>query len=331
MPRLVSLSVILATALTAQAGAIVDQEQANRNAGQNVFDTNVLAQTFTVGFTGQLKVIEIWLWHEPSAPSEVSLTLELRDTADGKPGTTLLGTATILGVAVPENGAYIWVEFPAPIPVVKDQVLAYVLKSSQAWGMGTLYGTSAFYPDPYTGGGAFDSQDGMVWNPSLAAGDPQDRVFRTRVDPYVPVNVGVSLPALIDELAAEVTVHAAEKYAKKIDSARKSAVKALAEWQSAPVDYSGTLKALEKVVKSLESAAAKGYPDAAALEEQAGHIALNVATEVLNLAITAAKDFARIQTAQEQLDSGNVGLVGEDYVSATDFYEKSGKNSTRGL
>jgi PEP-CTERM motif-containing protein len=129
---------------SAHSSSIIDQEQTVIGAfGGFQFGWTDLAQTFTVGISGQLDSISIL-----AANGELPLTLYLLETSGGLP------TSTVIASANAETHGLSWTTFYfADIPVSVGDVLAFqpivVGTNGQVVAMDLAYGDE---PDPYSRG-----------------------------------------------------------------------------------------------------------------------------------------------------------------------------------
>jgi hypothetical protein len=168
------------------AAPIVDQAHTGAHDASVAVSTLVSrAQTFTVGIAGILDSVELNLFRGDA--SDLTLELEVRDTAAGLPSTTVLGTATIAISALPINpGSLTPFDLSAfTIQVDVGNVLALVLSTnhphalSPGWA-GTL--GSSGYTD-----GEMHLFAGGVWVPQAQTGAGTgpgfDGHFRTFVEP----------------------------------------------------------------------------------------------------------------------------------------------------
>ena len=95
---LVIVGACLLVASAAQAGLVLDQEQVDGTWGRSFPVETQLAQTFVPGISGLLARVELggpeeFIWFDTTV-NVVGRTVEIRDaTLDGRPGTTILGSA----------------------------------------------------------------------------------------------------------------------------------------------------------------------------------------------------------------------------------------------
>jgi hypothetical protein len=135
-----------------------------------------LAQTFVAGKTGMMYEADLWM------AGGLTATLELHDVSGGKPGTSILATAT----AKEPNGGGGWTQFVFTSPYGVTAGTEYALVFDTVTG-GTVYGSSDTYPAGQAwilNSGSWGSITGLGSVPS----DRPDWAFRTYVD-----TVGVDL------------------------------------------------------------------------------------------------------------------------------------------
>src|SRR3954453_303056 len=142
---------------TASAGTL-DQQQTSfgefTNGGIN--SSQSLGQTFTAGITGNLDQADLMLSNFASPPDPV--TIEIRNTAGGLPGTSVLASSSIPSSAIPDdpNPAFVSATFGTPASVTAGTLYALV-----AWSTNTT-GSPGWYfqqgTDPYPGGTGLNSQ-----------------------------------------------------------------------------------------------------------------------------------------------------------------------------
>jgi hypothetical protein len=167
---------------SASAGTI-DQEQTTfgmfTDGGVNSFQS--LAQTFTAGITGRLDQVDLMLDKVNSSPDPI--TVEIRNTAGGKPGTTALASASIPNSAIGTTKAFVSATFGTPAGVTAGTQYALVAHSMDMTGLvGWSFQQAT---DPYPRGGGFNSDQSPPidsWNEP--PGD--DFAFRTYVAPSPP-------------------------------------------------------------------------------------------------------------------------------------------------
>jgi hypothetical protein len=137
------------------------------------------AQTLTVGLSGHLNRVEMYAYAGGTLSSP--LVLEIRDAADGTPGTSILATQQ----ALTSSTGLQWIAFDlsaANLSVSASQQLALVLRSSQDLTQGEYDAEGSH--DLYPGGGSFYQSFSGPWMP-LA---DYDLMFRT----YVSATAGCS-------------------------------------------------------------------------------------------------------------------------------------------
>jgi hypothetical protein len=123
-----------------------------------------LAQTFTVGESGLLSGVDLYL----SLFGGGSLTASIEATASSLPTGSALASGS---GAVSATAGWVHFALSTPLGVVKDSVYAIVINPTAG---GDWYGSAT---DTYPGGQAFEA--GSPWT---AVADPTDYAFRTYVD-----------------------------------------------------------------------------------------------------------------------------------------------------
>lgn len=167
-------------ALEATAGILDQQNQANGGNGLVIANSQAVAQTFEVGFSGLLDRVEIALARNAVLPPE-GLTLEVRSTqTDGSPMSSALASVPIYPVDISTSYQFLSLDLaPFEVVVTGGQVLALILHSSvEAQGGGIdPFAWGADAPGNYTRGAVFlDHGSGFL----TASG--WDVSFRTYVD-----------------------------------------------------------------------------------------------------------------------------------------------------
>lgn len=187
MPKLCRALFIAAVVVSApvRAAPILDQS-ADGPAGfpELVFSSQQLAQTFTVGLTGQLTRVDVKIRKEenpPLSPGPISpLLLDIRPTASGAPqeaDSPVLASASIAPATIPTVLGFVSIDL-SPIAVNAGDVLAIALLVSPGeTGSFRWAGTST---DAY-GGGRFFARNAAP-PADVFAPFGSDLVFRTFVD-----------------------------------------------------------------------------------------------------------------------------------------------------
>jgi hypothetical protein len=163
---------------TALAGTL-DQQQTDAGGGTaSVSITVSQAQTFTAGIRGGVDQVDL---HLSTVTTTTPLIVEIRDSAFGIPGTTVLASGSIPAA---QNLAptFVPVQFATPAPVIPGTsyaIVAYTADIGWAWGH-RLSGQ-----DLYQGGQALSSATSP---PSvfLPAAPTFDFAFKTYVAPSPP-------------------------------------------------------------------------------------------------------------------------------------------------
>src|SRR5215204_4029153 len=144
----------LAIAAPVSAGTL-DQQQTSFNNDTGLVSTQSGAQTFTTGISGVLDQADLVLRKLGNAPA---VTVEIRDTSAGEPGTTVLATGTIPSSAIGTVEAFVPVTFATPAPVTAGTLYALVAYSpgSGQDSVGWSYQDSG---NPYPDGASFFTND----------------------------------------------------------------------------------------------------------------------------------------------------------------------------
>ena len=135
----------------ALAGTL-DQQQTDTSGGQSSLSSTVSrAQTFTVGAPGGVDQVDLFL---STVTTTQPLTVEIRDTAFGIPGTTVLATGSVPST---QNlgPAFVPVNFAPPAPVVSGTRYAIVVYTADSGGW--AWGHALTGQDPYPLGAALTS------------------------------------------------------------------------------------------------------------------------------------------------------------------------------
>src|SRR5664280_2914216 len=160
-----------------------------------VGSTSDLAQTFTVGKSGLLRGVDLYL-------SLVGLTASIEATASGHPTGSALASGSGTVSATP---GWVHFAFPTPLSVLKDSVYAIVFNTGDS---GKWYGST----DTYPGGQAL-----MAASPWNTLGDAPDFAFRTYVD-----TVGTQLlwdkPQITAGTSTPLTLTATMTYANGVEA-----------------------------------------------------------------------------------------------------------------
>ena len=193
----VAIGVIAALATAAQASAgTLDQQQTSSNAKSPLYSNNSLAQTFTAGISGALDQADLKLSkvNNPLIP----VTVEIRDTSAGKPGTTVLATGAIptsaIGFSGGTFGTFVPVAFPTPATVTAGTQYALVAWSPTP-NTDPDYVSWAFQEaDLYSGGAVYFSADPVPPGGNWIGGSDNEFAFKTYVVP-APVTTPPVNPA----------------------------------------------------------------------------------------------------------------------------------------
>jgi hypothetical protein len=174
-------ALVLAFASTASAGTL-DQQQTSSTNGVDLSATSTPAQTFTAGISGGLDRVDLLLLKIGTPPA--SVTVEIRNTSAGQPGTGVLATASLPTSAIGTAEAFEPVTFATPAPVTAGTqyaVLAYT-PGTPGDTVGWRYQNTG---NPYSPGAMFISNDPLPpgGNWQQAGGVDDDLGFKTYVLP----------------------------------------------------------------------------------------------------------------------------------------------------
>jgi Ca2+-binding RTX toxin-like protein len=173
-------ALLLTSAAPASAGTL-DQQQTSSNTFANLFTNQSLAQTFTAGISGGLDQVDLLLSKSGTPPA--SVTVEIRNTSAGNPGTAVLATASLPTSAIGTSAGFVPVTFAAPAPVAAGTQYAIVVYSPGTGGDRAEWR----YQDggnPYSPGAFFFTTDPIPPGPGtwiVADGGDNDAAFRTYV------------------------------------------------------------------------------------------------------------------------------------------------------
>jgi hypothetical protein len=198
-------------------GGTLDQEQTAADITPEVSSLGSDAQTFTAGLTGGVDEIDLVLqeMESPTAP----LTIQIRDTADGVPGSTILAATDLQASVVPRALAFFPIRFASPAPVKAGTQYAIVAYSDTHIPTG-WYRWAAEDADVYRNGTFYNQPDippGLNWTAA-----PLDYTFKTYV---VPPPTGSQAAALKQ----------CKKKARKHDWSHKKVKKCKKKAKSLPV------------------------------------------------------------------------------------------------
>ena len=205
MQLIASLAVFLSSSVSA---TVLDQEYADTadrfaNIGQ---DSNFpadpdldIAQTFTVGQTGVLTGVEVFVRRSFTPTITDPLVFDIRTTVGGSPtepdsGANVLASISAAASSIPTVASFVGFDLSGfGISVTAGDVLAIVLQSdgpnpAYAWG-----GTEA---DGYSPGASF-RRTVTIFPTWMSTGFANDQLFRTFVEPSAAAPVSTTLPLLM--------------------------------------------------------------------------------------------------------------------------------------
>jgi hypothetical protein len=173
---------LLAATAPAFAGTL-DQQQTESDSNTGLFVNQNPAQTFTAGVTGVLDRADLLLGGKDGSPVE-PLTVEIRNTSAGEPGTSVLASTSIPMSAVGIDPAFVPATFGTPAAVMAGTQYALVAYTAHPTNdcCGWSYQDAT---DPYSGGEQFVSPEpppGENW----FAFSTRDFAFKTYVGPPPP-------------------------------------------------------------------------------------------------------------------------------------------------
>ncbi|MDX6616630.1 MAG: hypothetical protein QOD60_1721 [Solirubrobacterales bacterium] len=138
---------------TALAGT-QDQQQAQHDGGMlgTANDLQSLAQTFTAGISGKLDRVDLYL---SKSGNPGPLTVEIRNTLSGAPGTTVLASTSVPASAVAVAAGSIPITFAAPATVAAGTRYAIVASNTTTGVPHTYSWLYSLATDSYTAGAPF--------------------------------------------------------------------------------------------------------------------------------------------------------------------------------
>jgi hypothetical protein len=162
----------------------------------------MLAQTVTVGVSGTLVLVDMWLW-DPG-PATKDLVVEIWPTQDGLPSVGALAQVTVPAVEIQNYNSRVYTRVylaDADLRVVEGDVLAIVLRTEAPSDPGGFdwWGNDDASDGLYARGDGFQSYDGGVTWLQISSPD-WDFMFRTYVDP----ELGRSVNGLFEALLGKV-------------------------------------------------------------------------------------------------------------------------------
>jgi hypothetical protein len=203
---------------TASGQLLVDQESPFE-LGFTQFSERPAAQTFTVGMSGDLESIEVFVAQLSTAGNLlISIHALEGDAPPLAPEVLPLATGSIPTAALPSSSAggtgpaFVWIDLDAPLPVDAGERLALVLQKDSGGTTGAGQIVWAGNPGRYAGGQAFRYEPGGL---VLCTGGPPcdppfeppswktygslgDFGFRTYVpEPSLSLLLAIGCPALL--------------------------------------------------------------------------------------------------------------------------------------
>jgi hypothetical protein len=243
--------------------------------------TDPIAQTFTLENTTQVTGLDLWFAVAPTSRTQV----QLRDTANGLPGSEIIAEAVLdVGSVVVAGGAPTNIAFAGPVVLYGGTEYAIVVLCEDATGalaiaeLGKFDATAQRWitSQPYTVGMMLSSANGITWT----AHQDRDMVFRILAAQYSQTTKTVALGKVAVVAASDLMVMS---YADNPSSATN-------------IEYLLTL------------------PDATVLTVSDGQpvqLAAPITGDVLISArLTGDGDFAPVLEPGTQLAVGSVGATG---------------------
>jgi len=179
--------VLIFTARVTQAAPILDQYYApeTTNYSNGAYEK---AQTFTVGITGMLDSVDVYI--DRGAGIESDLLFDIRGTTDGVPNDdneNTLVSVTVPYDTVPTTLGFFSIDISSyGLSVTEGDVLAIVLRSlPKSASDYTWYGTYT-PPDGYANGDYYVRHTLTYWTAPDSGND--DMVFRTYVEPTFTIS-----------------------------------------------------------------------------------------------------------------------------------------------
>lgn len=158
----------------------VNEEQTGLSAFSNSFTaTTWQSQTFTPSITGRLNKVDFQAALTSAASVAGTVVVEIRNTASGVPGSTVLATKNLTSINSTGNLWYS-VTFDTPVNVTAGTLYAIVLRAGTGGPYRGVYVSSNAYP-----GGAWlqSSNSGASWATLTSGGVTLDLAFRAYVSP----------------------------------------------------------------------------------------------------------------------------------------------------
>jgi DNA-binding beta-propeller fold protein YncE len=184
-PLVVVLCVLVEPGVARASGTLdrqLDQSQTDTSGGGSFIAgpdnalQGSLAQTFTAGVTGGLDRVGLYL---DNGSATGPLTVEIRNTSGGAPGSTVLASASVPAASVTPSGGWVGVDFPSPAPVTSGTQYAIVAYTGDT-GRKTFYQWFFSGSHPYAGGAMWSSPASppTTWNDRGSS----DLAFETNVE-----------------------------------------------------------------------------------------------------------------------------------------------------
>ncbi len=177
--------VLLGVCSSAWASVMLDQSQTDTSGGgwsvagpdNTSARPESVAQTFTAGLSGPLDRVDLYL---DNASSTAPLTVEIRNTSGGAPGSSVLASASVPAASVSSLGGWVTVEFASPAAVTSGTQYAIVAYTADT-GTDTNYDWNVSGSNPYAGGNMWTSlaSPPATWGDGGISSD--DVAFKTYV------------------------------------------------------------------------------------------------------------------------------------------------------
>ncbi len=136
--------------IAALAGATLDQSQTTSDGAGFLGFSIQQAQTFTAGITGKLDQIDVNL-SRVGSPGDIAV--QIRTVSAGAPSSTIIASATISQLGVPDT-TFNWISVPLSpsVDVMSGTQYAIVLSAPAAPVCCDGYNWAASFQNPYLGG-----------------------------------------------------------------------------------------------------------------------------------------------------------------------------------
>jgi hypothetical protein len=213
---------VLAAAASASAGTL-DQQQTEWDNSVGLVTFQNPAQTFTAGMSGGLDQADLLLCCKDGSPTE-PLTVEIRNTSGGEPGSEVLASASIPMSAVGVADTFVPATFAPPAVVTAGTQYALVVYTEHPTNdcCGWDYQKAT---DPYSGGVGFVTAEHPPAPPWDSHGGGDDFAFKTYVGPLPPPPVMPSTPPTTAPITQHKKKCRKKRHRRSAESAKKKKCK----------------------------------------------------------------------------------------------------------